>query len=86
MKNIFIHENDEKDVVFDKLTDTLDTVALKKDIKAVFKKAFNNYIGYHLFQDKDNYYKIFILPKHISLPKEDDKEDEIPNHDNLNVD
>lgn len=34
-----------------------------------FKKANNNYVGYYLFEYKDDYYKIFILPKHIPKPK-----------------
>ncbi|RLA83348.1 MAG: hypothetical protein DRG78_04615 [Epsilonproteobacteria bacterium] len=73
--NIFIHENDEKDKVFEKLTDKLNTIKLKQEIKTVFKKAYNNYIGYYLFKDVDKFYKIFILPKNIPLPKEDGTED-----------
>jgi len=74
--NIFISENDKKDEIFDKLVDTLDAKKLKNEIKAVFKKASNYYVGYYLFQDGDEYYKIFILPKNIPLPKSDSVSDE----------
>lgn len=66
--NIFIHENEEKDVVFDRLIDILDTKKLKTEIKEIFKKAYNNYVGYYLFKDDEQYYKIFVLPKNIAMP------------------
>ena len=74
--NIFISENDKKDEIFEKLVDKLDANKLKNEIKAVFKKASNYYVGYYLFQDGNEYYKIFILPKNIPLPKSasDEKE------------
>jgi len=75
--NIFISENSEKDEIFDKLLDILDVSKLKQEIKAVFKKAYNNYVGYYLFKDGKEFFKIFVLPKNISLPKENDKNDEI---------
>lgn len=74
--NIFISENDKKDETFDKLVDKLDVNKLKNEIKAVFKKASNNYIGYYLFQDSDKYYKIFVLPKNIPLPKSNNESEE----------
>lgn len=74
--NIFISENDKKDEIFEKLVDKLDANKLKNEIKAVFKKASNYYVGYYLFQDGDKYYKIFVLPKNIFLPITDNEDDE----------
>jgi hypothetical protein len=73
--NIFIRENDSKDI-FDTLSEKLDTEKLKKDLKEVFKKVYNNYVGYYLFKDSGTVYKIFVLPKHIDLPQEGDQRQE----------
>lgn len=67
--NIFISENESKDKIFDELTSILDIQKFKNEVSDIFKKANNNYVGYYLFEDKDDYYKIFILPKHIPKPK-----------------
>lgn len=74
--NIFISENDEKDEVFDRLVDILDIKKLRVALKDVFKKVYNNWVGYYTFKDEDTYFKIFVLPKNIIMPKKDDKEDE----------
>lgn len=74
--NIFISENDKKDKIFEKLIDKLDANKLRNEIKAVFKKASNYYVGYYLFQNSGEYYKIFVLPKNIPLPKTDNESDE----------
>ncbi|WP_457745486.1 hypothetical protein [Sulfurimonas sp.] len=73
--NIFIRENDSKDI-FDTLSEKLDTEKLKKDLKEVFKKVYNNYVGYYLFKDSGIVYKIFVLPKHIDLPQEGNQHQE----------
>lgn len=72
--NIFISKNAEKDEVFDKLTDKLDVKRLKNEIKFIFKKVYNNYVGYYLFKDNAKVFKIFVLPKNISLPQNKDEE------------
>jgi len=66
--NIFIGENEDKDKVYDRLFNTLDTIKFKNEIGNVFKKANNNYVGYHLFKENEQFYKIFVLPKHIKVP------------------
>lgn len=67
--NIFISENESKDKIFDELTSIFDIQKFKNEVSDIFKKANNNYVGYYLFEDKGEYYKIFILPKHITKPK-----------------
>ncbi|MGD9624081.1 MAG: hypothetical protein AB7U51_05420 [Arcobacter sp.] len=72
--NIFIGENESKDEVFEQLTQKLDIKKFKNEFSDIFKKANNNWVGYCLFEDEDEYYKIFVLPKHIKKPK-DNSED-----------
>jgi hypothetical protein len=72
--NIFIGENESKDEVFEQLTQKLDIKKFKNEFSDVFKKANNNWVGYCLFEDEGEYYKIFVLPKHIKKPK-DNSED-----------
>lgn len=68
--NIFIGENESKDQVFDELTQKLDIKKFKNEFSDVFKKVNNNWVGYCLFEDTNEYYKIFVLPKHIKKPKD----------------
>lgn len=68
--NIFIAENESKDEVFDQLTQKLDIKKFKNEFSDVFKKVNNNWVGYCLFEDVDEYYKIFVLPKYIKKPKD----------------
>lgn len=75
--NIFIGENDSKDEVLDELTQKLDIQKFKNEFSDVFKKANNNWVGYYLFQDGDEYYKIFVLPKTITKPKDNTKVEEV---------
>lgn len=75
--NIFISENESKEKVFDELTHTLDIQKFKDEISDIFKKVNNNYVGYYLFEDKKQYYKIFVLPKHIYKPKNDGENIEV---------
>ena len=67
--NIFIGENESKDEVFDQLTQKLDIKKFKNEFNDVFKKVNNNWVGYCLFEDEGEYYKIFVLPKYIKNPK-----------------
>lgn len=62
--NIFIGENESKENVYNRLKDILDT---KKLSNIIFNKASNNKVGYYLIRDNNKYFKIYILPKHISL-------------------
>lgn len=75
--NIFIAENESKDEVFDQLTQKLDIKKFKNEFSEVFKKVNNNWVGYCLFEDVDEYYKIFVLPKHIKKPKDSREETKV---------
>lgn len=73
--NIFISENDSKDSIYDSLLNTLDITKFKDELSDIFKKANNNYVGYYLFESGSEYYKVFVLPKHMKKPiKNDSKE------------
>lgn len=75
--NIFIGENESKDQVFDELTQKLDIKKFKNEFSDVFKKVNNNWVGYCLFEDTNEYYKIFVLPKHIKKPKDSREETKV---------
>jgi len=70
---IFIGENEDKNKVFDKLTDKLDIAKFKSEFKDISKKIYNNKVGYYLFKDGNIFYKIFVLPKYIDLNQTDNE-------------
>lgn len=75
--NIFIDENESKDEIFDQLTQKLDIKKFKNEFSDVFKKVNNNWVGYCLFEDEGEYYKIFVLPKHIKKPKDSSEDTKV---------
>jgi hypothetical protein len=68
---IFISENDKN--IFDELSEKLDINKLKMQLKPVFANTYNNKIGYHIFKDNEQIYKILVLPKTIRKPSQHSK-------------
>ena len=46
------------------------TADLKKELKKISTKNYNNSIGYYQFKSDNNYYQIFITPKILPLKRD----------------
>ena len=70
IQEIFIRENDN--LIYKLIDLGIDFKAKEKDLREISDKIYNNQIGYIQFKDdKENIYKIYILPKIIEKPKND---------------
>jgi len=72
-QTLFIGENESKAAVYERFNGLFDSRFL---IDAVFNKSSNNKVGYYLFRDNGQYFRIFVLPKHLKIPKDKSEEKE----------
>jgi len=63
--NIFINENDTLENVLNSFGYILQKKGFPKELKFIFNKQSNNYIGYAVFMLEGKAYKVFVLPKII---------------------
>jgi len=64
-KTIFIRENDRLETVLELFSDEMERKGFKEHLNFVFAKQNNNYVGYYLFLQDNEAYKIIVLPKII---------------------
>lgn len=77
-ENIFISELDEIGFIRKKLYTKLEFDKFESISEEIFRKKYNNKIGYLIFKSNEKLFKIFILPKHIdSNPLTSTEEQEI---------
>ena len=70
IQEIFISENDN--LIYKLIDLGIDFKTKEKDLRKISEKIYNNQIGYIQFKDnKENLYKIYILPKIIKTPSND---------------
>lgn len=77
-ENIFIGELEELMAVLHKLSHKLDANEFENISREIFRKKYNNKVGYLIFKSDEKLFKIFVLPKHInSIPLNKNEEREI---------
>lgn len=65
IKTIFLQES-EKDIFHSLRRQGIDTDILESRLEELFKRAYNNEVGYYIFRQNDQVYKLIILPKTIN--------------------
>lgn len=65
VKPIFLKEN-EKDIFHSLQNQGIDTSKFEHHFIDLFNKMYNNEIGYYIFEQDENIYKIIVLPKTIN--------------------
>lgn len=65
-ENIFISESDELGAIRKKLFKKLDIDTFESISEEIFRKKYNNKVGYLIFKSHEKLFKIFVLPKHIN--------------------
>ncbi len=64
IKTIFLQES-EKDIFHSLRRQGIDTDILESRLEELFKRVYNNEVGYYIFRQNDQIYKLVILPKTI---------------------
>ena len=72
--NIFIKENQSFSEVRSILKNVLNIDDFADVSSSIFQKVYNNKVGYFIFKNDENFFNIFILPKHLSPSKDKDSE------------
>lgn len=68
VKPIFLKEN-EKDIFRSLQNQGIDTTKFEHHFIDLFNKMYNNEVGYYIFEQDEQIYKIIILPKTIDEKK-----------------
>jgi hypothetical protein len=76
-QNIFITENQDLNTVRENLENRLNVNDFSVVSKEIFEKVYNNKVGYFIFKSGEEFFKIFILPKHLNVPKDMSSEQKV---------